>query len=176
MFVDFVVSLQQTRWQHRQRLQAVISRSSLGIPRYNLRYVTISFSGSTSNCHLAPQMWNIQGTENFYLWSCLRHCVIVLWLGTSFRKRVLPPSSTTSGSIKMKRNRSLNTTNGLLVKMESSYITTCFGLHLWPSSGYSLVALRIYTICLTLRWLMSYIYGAPILDVSRSHTTTHHSR
>ena len=29
---------------------------------------------------------------------------------------------------------------------------------------------------LTLRWLMSYTYGAPILDVSRSHTTTQHSR
>jgi hypothetical protein len=29
---------------------------------------------------------------------------------------------------------------------------------------------------LTLRLLMSYIYGAPILDVSGSHTTTHHSR
>ena len=29
---------------------------------------------------------------------------------------------------------------------------------------------------LTLRWLMSYKYGAPILDVSRSHTTTQHSR
>jgi len=29
---------------------------------------------------------------------------------------------------------------------------------------------------LTLRPLMSYIYGAPILDVSRSHTTTQHSR
>jgi len=29
---------------------------------------------------------------------------------------------------------------------------------------------------LTLRVLMSYIYGAPILDVSRSHTTTQHSR
>jgi len=29
---------------------------------------------------------------------------------------------------------------------------------------------------ITLRLLMSYIYGAPILDVSRSHTTTHHSR
>ena len=28
---------------------------------------------------------------------------------------------------------------------------------------------------LTLRRLMSYIYGAPILDVSRSHTTTQHS-
>jgi len=30
--------------------------------------------------------------------------------------------------------------------------------------------------CLTLRRLMSYIYAAPILDVSRSHTTTQHSR
>ena len=29
---------------------------------------------------------------------------------------------------------------------------------------------------LTLRRLMSYIYGASILDVSRSHTTTQHSR
>jgi len=51
-------------------------------------------------------------------------------------------------NIKMKRNRSLNTPNGLLAKMESSYVTTCFGLHLWPSSGYNLVALRVYTICL----------------------------
>jgi len=31
-------------------------------------------------------------------------------------------------------------------------------------------------ILLTLRRLTSYIYGAPILDVSRSHTTTQHSR
>ena len=29
---------------------------------------------------------------------------------------------------------------------------------------------------LTFRLLMLYIYGAPILDVSRSHTTTQHSR
>ena len=41
---------------------------------------------------------------------------------------------------------------------------------------------RIRVKLLTLRRLMSYIYiyiyiyGAPILDVSRSHTTTHHSR
>jgi len=33
-----------------------------------------------------------------------------------------------------------------------------------------------WLISLTLRLLMSYIYGAPILDVSRSHTTTQHSR
>jgi len=35
---------------------------------------------------------------------------------------------------------------------------------------------RIRVKSLTLRLLMSYIYGAPILDVSRAHTTTHHSR
>jgi len=44
-----------------------------------------------------------------------------------------------------------------------------------------LLSYLFYTICsckqfLTLRRLMSYIYGAPILDVSRSHTTTQHSR
>ena len=33
-----------------------------------------------------------------------------------------------------------------------------------------------HIISLTLRRLMSYIYGAPILDVSRSHTTTQHIR
>jgi len=35
---------------------------------------------------------------------------------------------------------------------------------------------RIRVKSLTIRLLMSYIYGAPILDVSRSHTTTQQSR
>ena len=35
---------------------------------------------------------------------------------------------------------------------------------------------RIRVKLLTFRLLMSYMYGAPILDVSRSHTTTQHSR
>ena len=35
---------------------------------------------------------------------------------------------------------------------------------------------RIRVKSLTLRLLMSYIYGEPILDVSSSHTTTQHSR
>ena len=35
---------------------------------------------------------------------------------------------------------------------------------------------RIRIKLLTFRLLMSYIYGAPILDVPRSHTTTQHSR
>ena len=41
---------------------------------------------------------------------------------------------------------------------------------------YFLHVSRIMVKPLTLRLLMSYIYGAPILDVSRSHTTTQHSR
>jgi len=35
---------------------------------------------------------------------------------------------------------------------------------------------RIRVKSLTIRLIMSYIHGAPILDVSRSHTTTQHSR
>jgi len=41
---------------------------------------------------------------------------------------------------------------------------------------FRLLCIRVRLPYLTLRRLMSYIYGAPILDVSRSHTTTHHSR
>jgi len=43
--------------------------------------------------------------------------------------------------------------------------------------GLSFMFVCIWFMCvLTLRQLMSYIYGAPILDVSRSHTTMQHSR
>jgi len=38
------------------------------------------------------------------------------------------------------------------------------------------IAHLAHTASLTLRRLMSYIHGAPIFDVSRSHTTTQHSR
>ena len=41
---------------------------------------------------------------------------------------------------------------------------------------YFLHVSRIRVKSLTFRLLMSYMYGAPILDVYRSHTTTHHSR
>jgi len=42
--------------------------------------------------------------------------------------------------------------------------------------GFFKPAVYCSTLNLTLRLLMSYIYGAPVLDVSRSHMTTHHSR
>jgi len=52
---------------------------------------------------------------------------------------------------------------------ESMNLLRRFGALYWV--GYQILWGR-----LTLGWLMSYIYGAPILDVSRSHTTTQHSR
>ena len=50
--------------------------------------------------------------------------------------------------------------------IQKIWVNFCFG-ELWNC---------IYSWYLTLRQLMSYIYGAPILDISRSHTTTQHSR
>ena len=56
------------------------------------------------------------------------------------------------------------------------YLLALLGAH------YFLHVSRIRVKSLTLRLLMSYIYiyiyiyGVPILDVSRSHTTTHHRR
>jgi len=50
------------------------------------------------------------------------------------------------------------------------YLLALLGVH------HFLHVSRIRVKLLTFRPLMSYIYGAPILDVSRSHTTTQHSR
>ena len=50
------------------------------------------------------------------------------------------------------------------------YLLALLGVHHFPHVS------RIRVKLLTLRRLMSYIYGAPILDVSRSHTTMQHSR
>jgi len=50
------------------------------------------------------------------------------------------------------------------------YLLVLLGVH------HFLHVSRIRVKSLTFRLLMSYIYGAPILDVSRSHTTTQHSR
>ena len=50
------------------------------------------------------------------------------------------------------------------------YLLALLGAHHFPHVS------RIRVKLLTFRLLMSYIHGAPILDVSRSHTTTQHSR
>ena len=55
------------------------------------------------------------------------------------------------------------------------FLSTCLQVYL-SSSCHTFFKNSLTKVCLTLRLLMSYIYGAPILDVSRSHTTTQHSR
>jgi len=56
-----------------------------------------------------------------------------------------------------------------------SYTPTAHLRLQWADCGLVGDSLHLH-VCLTLRSLTLYIYGAPILDVSRSHTTTQHSR
>ena len=66
----------------------------------------------------------------------------------------------------------------LLNPLNSELNPICYLLALLAHHFLNVSRIRVKS--LTLRLLMSYIYiyiyGAPILDVSRSHTTTHHSR
>jgi hypothetical protein len=67
----------------------------------------------------------------------------------------------------------------LLFMVLISLVPALTPLYLYVSTFRSMCAvsnMSVFCSSLTLRWLMSYIYGAPILDVSRSHTTTQHSR
>ena len=65
-------------------------------------------------------------------------------------------------------NRTINSLNPELNPI--CYLLALLGAH------HFLHVRRIRVKLLTFRRLMSYIYGAPILDVSRSHTTTQLSR
>ena len=58
----------------------------------------------------------------------------------------------------------------------SFLLTMTCNAHVLSMIRHKFFLIYFITVCLTLRRLMSYIYGAPILDVSRSHTTTQHSR
>ena len=59
--------------------------------------------------------------------------------------------------------------------LKPELIPICYLLALLGAHHFLHVS-RIRVKLLTFRRLMSHIYGAPILDVSRSHTTTQHSR
>ena len=76
----------------------------------------------------------------------------------------------TGSALRSKRNQDFNPLNAELNAI--CHLLALLGVH------HFLHVSRIRVKSLTLRQLMSYIYiyGAPILDVSRSHTTTHHSR
>ena len=59
---------------------------------------------------------------------------------------------------------------------ESHYIVHDIGQRNLSDLKISSLSQIVLLARLTLRRLTSFIYGAPILDVSRSHTTTQHSR
>jgi len=65
--------------------------------------------------------------------------------------------------------------NSLLNPLNPELNPICYLLALLGAHHFLHVS-RIRVKLLTFRRLMSYTYGAPILDVSRSHTTTQHSR
>ena len=69
-----------------------------------------------------------------------------------------------------------STVNELLEEGLQNGAETCRSKLMWMLVLFKVYILRAWVGILTLRLLMSYIYGAHILDVSRSHTTTHHSR
>ena len=68
------------------------------------------------------------------------------------------------------RSRGLNNFNPLNAELNP----ICYLLALLAHNFLHVSRIRVKS--LTLRLLMSYIYGAPILDVSRTQTTTQHSR
>jgi hypothetical protein len=62
----------------------------------------------------------------------------------------------------------------LLNPLNSELNPICYLLALLAHHFLNVSSIRVKS--LTFRLLMSYIYGVHILDVSRSHTTTHHSQ
>ena len=73
------------------------------------------------------------------------------------------------------RNRLLGSSRLLFNPLNPELNPICYLLALL-GAHYFLHVSRIRVKLLTFRLLMSCIYGAPILDVSRSHTKTQHSR
>jgi len=56
------------------------------------------------------------------------------------------------------------------------YLLTLLGAHNFLHVSRIRVKLLTFRLLMSYIYIYSYIYGAPILDVSRSHTTTQHSR
>ena len=72
-------------------------------------------------------------------------------------------------------SRGTDKTNLMINPLNPKLNPICYLLALLGAHHFLHVS-RIRVKLLTFRLLMSYIYGVPVLDVSRSHTTTQHSR
>ena len=98
---------------------------------------------------------NLKGSHKRVCWITLK-----MWAESSF-SMLITSHQTSAHHILNPLNPELN---------PLCYLLALLGAH------HFLHISRIRVKSLTFRLLMSYIYGAPILDVSRWHTTTQHSR
>jgi len=101
-------------------------------------------------------IWLVDSFQHIYIIIIIIIIIITFW-SISYRTRCLYPTEICVNPLKPELN------------------PICYLLALLGAHHFFHVS-RIRVKLLTLRLLMSYIYGAPILDVSRSHTTTQHSR
>ena len=80
-----------------------------------------------------------------------------------------------SQSLLSKSDKTTQSGKPTLIHLNAELNPICYLLALLGAHHFLHVS-RIRVKLLTFGLLMSYIYGAPNLDVSRSHTTTQHSR
>jgi len=139
------------------------------VPVQNLRF---------SQLHIPDSVYHLVLVVNFLelrpLW-INPHVTSEIWMVQWRSVSLLCPSLVNrlyrSSTIYLQVLRSIHSLNPLSPELNP----ICYLLALlW--AHYFLHVSRIRVKSLTLRRLMSYTYGAPILDVSRSHTTTQHSR
>jgi len=150
-------------------------------------YVEGSYSASVLPSHLyiasvvklIPPLWEIVescGRQNFSLKLLhATHSVFPFSLWTGSGTEVV----LSSGDSRWQKTLDDPTRNGFwnnkLNPLNPELNPICYLLVLLGAHHFLHVS-RIRVKLLNFRLLKLYIYGAPILDVSRSHTTTHHSR
>jgi len=133
--------------------QTLITNSSL--PRKNSTEYTERFFGMTYAMTKGDISWK---------WS------VIMWTGL-FRQGLVTGSTVLLEKLMRSPVPEIPRINPLKPELNPiCYLLALLGAH------HFLHVSRIRVKLLTFRRLMSYIYGAPILDVSRSHTTTQHSR
>ena len=147
---------------------------------------SVIFSGLSLTIYLMYQLaalcsWLEEGALNFTAGVCRpRKKKILLYCGLQQGCQTHGPpfylmlpfhwpySIVARGPVQCRRNFGFNPLNAELNPI--CYLLALLGAH------HFLHVSRIRVKSLILRLLMSYICGAPVLDVSRSHTTTQHSR
>ena len=142
-----IISLPPTVPTLRQLAVGLLPRWSASIPRQSV-------------CDLSYTGWSYDSIFSRVLWFCPVSIITLLFhshvLFICHKRYIMIAAKSVINPLKPELN------------------STCYLLALLAHHFLHVSRIRVKS--LTSRRLMSYIYGAPILDVSRSHTTTQHSR